>query len=469
MILTVQVPRDACYPERAFIAEVLLQDRLGLEIRMVQAPGSEVAVIGEDGRRLTMPDRFFPRASEHWLKPASLPELPLKTRPLVPGELPGLPGGGRLPVLFGEDPEESPLIRQGLLESHLALDVFGSAFFMLTRYEELVLPQRDWADRFPSWASLAGKAGFLDRPVVDEYLTLLWHQLRALWPGLRRNRSSYALRLSHDVDWPYATYGVPVGQVLRRLAGDVLVRHCPSLGFQRVRSLVAMGEEAYDLDPNNTFEFIMDVDEREGFPSLFNLIAGHTGPGMTDGVYTLDQPRIRHLMRRFRDRGHLLGLHPSFATFRDGKALGSELENLLRVAEAEQIRQDVWGARQHYLRWDAATTWRIYEQAGLSYDSTLSFADRAGFRCGTCHPFRTYDLQERHAQRLMERPLVAMDGTIFWKDYMDLPIEAALAVIRPLVEQCRAYAGEFVLLWHNTRLLTPKERRCYREIVAMAH
>jgi hypothetical protein len=257
-----------------------------------------------------------------------------------------------------------------------------------------------------------------------------------------------------------------MGKVLRRLAEDVLVRHDPGLGLQRIRSLVPRGREAYELDPNNTFEFIMDIDERQGRPSVFNLIAGHTGPGDTDGVYTLDQPRIRHLLRRFRDRGHELGLQPSFGTFRDPRALGEELATLLRVTEAEGIRQPAWGGRQHYLRWDAGTTWRIYEQAGLAYDSTVGYSDQVGFRCSTCHPFRAYDLRERRPLRLVERPLVAMDTSLF--EHMRLPLAAARDTLKPLVDQCRAYGGEFGLLWHNSRLLTPGERRCYREVVEMA-
>jgi hypothetical protein len=302
--------------------------------------------------------------------------------------------------------------------------------------------------------------------VIDEYLTLLWYQLRALWPGLSRRRSGYALRLSHDLDRPYATCGHSLGQCLQRLAGDVLVRRSLSLGLRRAQSLAALGGEAYDLDPNNTFDFIMDTDERLGRPSVFFLLAAHTGPEPKGGVYSLDQPRIRHLMRRFRDRGHELGLCPSVGTSGDPRALGTELGNLLRASEAEGIRQPAWGGRQHGLRWDAGTTWGIYEQAGLAYDSSVGYEDQIGFRCGTCRPFRTYDLRQRRPLDLVERPLVAMDTSLF--EHLKLPLAAVPDALRPLTDQCRAYGGEFALLWHNNGLLTPKQRLCYRDVVAMA-
>ena len=73
-----------------------------------------------------------------------------------------------------------------------------------------------------------------------------------------------------------------------------------------------------------------------------------------------------------------------------------EFERLISVAEEEGICQDVWGGRQHYLRWEAPTTWRAWEEAGLDYDSTLTFADHAGFRCGVCFEYPVYDILLRN-------------------------------------------------------------------------
>ena len=63
----------------------------------------------------------------------------------------------------------------------LGLDIFGSVFFMITRYEEVVKSDRDEYDRFPAAASLAYQEGFLDRPIVNEYLEILWTCMKRLW------------------------------------------------------------------------------------------------------------------------------------------------------------------------------------------------------------------------------------------------------------------------------------------------
>lgn len=68
----------------------------------------------------------------------------------------------------------------------------------------------------------------------------------------------------------------------------------------------------------------------------------------------------------------------------------------LRRGRAEEgIDQPVLGDRQHFLRWETSTTARLWDANGLDYDSTLSCADRPGFRCGTCREYPLYDLHER--------------------------------------------------------------------------
>ena len=63
--------------------------------------------------------------------------------------------------------------------------------FMLSRYEEVVKSDRDRFDRFPASASLAAQEGFLNRPIVNEYLEILWACLIRLWPQMQRNHAHF--------------------------------------------------------------------------------------------------------------------------------------------------------------------------------------------------------------------------------------------------------------------------------------
>ena len=93
------------------------------------------------------------------------------------------------------------------------------------------------------------------------------------------------------------------------------------------------------------------------------------------------------------------GFHPSFSTYRDAARTHEELTRLLRVAEAEGVQQDAVGRPQHFLRWANPDTWRNWDAAGLSYDCTLGYSEAVGFRTGTCHPYRVFDLVQREALR----------------------------------------------------------------------
>jgi len=53
--------------------------------------------------------------------------------------------------------------------------------------------------------------------------------------------------------------------------------------------------------------------------------------------------------------------------------------------------------------------WRLWSENGLFYDSTLTFADHADSRCGTCYEYPVCDLAKRKVLHLRERPLIAVE------------------------------------------------------------
>lgn len=453
-------------PERRYICHVLLGEFLGLDFELQESGRSDVRMTvagAEERRELILADLLFQTTEADWLTPASLPVTPLERwdtaqsaaaeAPLIASELPVI-YGGRLPngcfLSAGEDRIE------------LGLDVLGSAFFMLTRYEEVVSTERDSRDRFPATASLASRAGFLERPIVNEYLEVLWWALKRLWPNLQRSQRTYRIHLTHDVDETHCTAARSLPQVLRSATGDLIRRQSLPLAIRRLRSFGAVRGGDLDADICNTFDFIMSVSERLGLQSAFYFITDHTG-GAIDGTYAIRHPWVRQLLRRIHERGHEIGLHPSYKTFRDPDQIKRELNQLRDTARLEGITRERWGGRQHYLRWEAPTTWQAWEEAGLAYDSTLSFADLAGFRCGVCFEYPVFNVRTRCALKLRERPLILMEATVL--EYMGMKPAQALETARRLGSRCRLYQGDFTLLWHNTRLLTERERALYRQFL----
>jgi hypothetical protein len=433
--LLVEAP-PAYAPERRYILDVVLGDWLGLdwELRAAERTDVRISLLEEPAgdRAVLLPDGLFATRAEDWLTEAALPVVT---------------EAGGLPVLYGG------------VSPGLGIDVFGSAFFMLTRYEELVLADRDRYGRFPAAASVASRAGFLAMPIVDAYVELLWEALQRTWPRLRRAPRRYEVVLTHDVDDPLATLDHGPRDVARQLAGDVLRRREPRLAVRRARSL--LGDRR--LDPNNTFDFLMDVSERHGLRSAFYFLA-HREQRPRAGPYLFERPWVRALIGHIARRGHEVGLHPSFCTYRDPAAIREEFGRLRRVADAAGVRQDRWGGRQHFLRWANPDTWRGWEQAGLSYDSTVAYPDGIGFRAGTCHPYRAFDLQERRPLVLVERPFQVMDVTLL--PVMRRSPQGAQDVVLDVAAWCRRYGGCLGILWHNNTVLrSAREQRWYASLV----
>jgi len=450
--------------ERDYIHSLVLRDFLHLEVRTVVGSRGDVRLTTGDGPELVVADCLFRTPAEHWLTQDALPKQPLQTWQVAVSPVGGSLSNSEVPVIYGEALSNGTFCQIDDRGIRLGLDIFGSAFFMLTRYEELVKVETDAHERMPATASLAYQEGFLERPVVNEYVEILWNCLAKLWPHLQRRPRTYQVMLSHDVDHPLSVADKPWPAVVRNVGGDLLHRRDPFLSIRRLyaRSLSSSGK--FDADPNNTFDFILETSERHGLRSAFYFITDHSA-GAIDGDYSIEMPWLRRLMRKIHERGHEIGLHPSYNTFRDVAQTKREFDRLLKTTEEEGIGQDEWGGRQHYLRWDASATWQNWADVGLNYDSTMTFADRVGFRCGVCYAFRTFNLRKREPLRLLERPLIVMEATLFERAYMHRSPEDGLAKLLELAATCKAFNGQFTLLWHNSSLVTSRQKRLYTEAV----
>jgi hypothetical protein len=453
-------------PERHYSYDLFFREFLGLEFKLIEQSRSDIRITlsgDSQNQELVISDQLFQSQPQDWLTEKTLPKTPLGRWEIPPEFLNDTHGSVRsLPVIYGQKLSNRSFYESTGTSTKLGIDIFGSAFFMLTRYEETIKLERDRFDRFLFSASLAYKEGFLERPIVNEYLDLLWALLQRIWPNLKRGERDYRFVLSHDVDHPAWVAGKAWAIVLRNTAGDVMRRRDLGMALHRFTSRIRTGYQGYEHDPANQFDFMMSLSEQLGVKSAFNFISERTA-GEIDGHYDLRSPWIRRLLKCIHERGHELGLHTSFRTYQDPKQIKKEFDLLKQVCASEGIEQHEWGGRQHFLRWKGPATWQGWEDAGLAYDSTLGFSGHIGFRCGTCYEYPVYNLKTRRQLLLRERPLVVLDGTLF--DYMKLAEEEALWRIANLAKTCKAHHGDFTLLWHNSELLTQHQREFYRSII----
>jgi hypothetical protein len=347
---------------------------------------------------------------------------------------------------------------------HLNHDIFGSAFFLLSRYEEVVISERDNHDRFPAAASIAFKEGLLERPVVDEYVEVLWACISQLWPSQKRKDMKPKRYVSCDVDYPFDCTVESVSTLLKALAGDVLKRKNLGLGLLRIFRFICNKFGYYRFDDNYTFEWYMDTCEKLGIKAAFYFIPTSVEQG--NGCYELTEKRIIKLLKRIDERGHEIGVHGSYQTFCDLNKTVAQKTILEKALVLAGVQQQVKGNRQHYLRWDSAVTPELLDEAGFEYDSSGAFADHTGFRFGTAQEFSMWGWQSHKKLKLKQRPLVVMECSIILDKYMGLGARKEAYDYIHKLEQCtQHFGGNFTLLWHNSFLYEKKYKKLFVSIL----
>lgn len=375
-------------------------------------------------RVVIVPSPFF-KTSVYGTE-ASMPTLPLQ-------EVEGVP------LLFG-------LPETAWVETTLVVhaDIIAGAYFLLTRYEEIRRREvRDAHGRFPGKESLPYKAGFIHRPIVDEYGFLLREWLRQSGavvsePEKRINK----IWLTHDVDVPFYS------RTFRRVVAEAV----KGIGLKKALS---MYKGAITSDPYYTFPWLAKINRslkevagKNRCSSVFFIKAG--GNATQDKpVYRLDSKDIQALFALCQSENISIGLHSSYESGKNPKQVPVE-KKLLEKALKKTIRLN----RHHYLSSREPDDFNWLEMAGITDDFTMGYADVAGFRLGTCRPVRWISPLNKRLSEVVLHPLIIMDCTLSEPHYMNLNYEEALQYCRELITQVENVHGELTLLWHNNTVAT---------------
>jgi hypothetical protein len=457
--------------ERSYVFKIIFEEFLGLNYEWSLTSSSacnekKVVITFENFSQkcqLSWQDVLFQTPKENWLSLSSLPKQPLNNW-LVSRDLPEIRlTQDSVPVIYGKLLKNGTWFEACKSKINFGLDIAGSIFFMLTRYEELVIHDRDEYGCFPARSSLAFQTNFLERPIVDEYIEILWTSMKRLIPNLERKKHEYKVMLSHDVDAPFGAVNRSMMTVLKNAGGDIIKRMDFKLCTKRILAKVL---DDPVRDPYNTFDFILRVSDELGLKNTFFFKSGQSSPKF-DVFYDLNNPRIKKLFLEIYKRGHELGFHPSYESYNNREIMKAEYTRFRMFLQDMKIVQSKWGTRQHYLRWENPTTWEILEELGFDYDATLGYADRVGFRCGTCREYPVFNLKERKMLKLREQPLIIMEITLYDKAYMGLVGEEISDKIFELNNICRRFNGMFTLLWHNSNLAQSWQKAMYLKVLSL--
>ncbi len=357
----------------------------------------------------------------------SIPTLPLNTWEAIP-------------LLFGKPTVE--IIGETTV---LYADIIASSFFLISRYEESVnRTDRDEHGRIPGKKSLPFRAGFLTRPIVDEYgkafrKLLLENGLEIVEPKANFNK----IYLTHDAD-QVAHY-----RNFRGMAGAI------SRFFKNPEQTVKALQSYFgciEHDPWFSFPWLFDLSEklkseRPNLP-IENIVFIKPGGGnlMTDrplhNIQSNDFSKLFNLCRKYNAK---IGFHPSYQAAEEKELVSAEKEILETV-----IGEKVYYSRNHFLRSREPEDFQTLINARLTDDFTMAYADVAGFRLGTCRAVKWINPQNLELTSLTLHATTMMDSTLSDERYMQLEVDEAFAFAKKMIDTVKMHNGDLVLLWHNT-------------------
>ena len=320
-------------------------------------------------------------------------------------------------------------------------DLAAAAAWWLAGLQEAATTARDVHGRFPYGASLQAALGHAPghgggplRPAVDAYRAWLGGALRRAGvdvPGRTwgqpqaagQGGAGWAVALTHDLDALRT-------RRLRALAGG-LVRGRPAHAARRALGPDVRWQSALAL---------RDLARRHGVRSTWFVKPGAWAP--EDLGADLGTDRVRQFVRGLAAEGHAVGWHPGYGAHDHAARLRVERARFVdAVGHAPRL------ARTHFLRWSEPATPRLLARAGVRVDSSLGFSRHEGFRRGTSHPFRVFDVLADRPTALWEVPLAVMDTTLVARRGLgDDGVAAALAAT---FAAARRTGGVAVVLWHN--------------------
>lgn len=400
---------------------------------------------------------------EYYMKPES---IPCEIKKYAPCEMENVQD---IISIYNEG--EELYIRDVKEESRIIttnIDFISDAFFMLSRYEEVVnwsLAHNERYGRFPAAQALSYKFGFLERPIVNEYIELLWEIIKSFGIGIYIRKKwlrgrKFAACLSHDVDMPTKYKHKSIYSSAKTFL-SMLLKQCSikkSIAFARGY----IKHRFFVKDLYWTFDKLIELENSYGFYSSFYFMGGGTSD--LDSNY-INRKEIKSLIELLYRSGFEVGYHGSVNSFLSPGLMKLEKRKLDVLFEGVTL-----GSRQHFLMFRPPYTWRYQEDSGLLYDTSMGFPESPGFRSGICFPYKPYDLLENRVMDIWEIPLIAMDTTMY--SYLKLSKEETLDRIIHLIDTVRRYEGVFTLLVHNNSFEDFKDSKwdaIYEEILCYVH
>ncbi len=319
------------------------------------------------------------------------------------------------------------------LDGSNRFDPFASCFFLLSRFEEYSASEFDEHGRFSGRMAWGGEE-LLMFPWADIWRKEVHDTLALLYPNFRSDVAPLRSVASIDIDSAFAYRYKGVRRTMGAVVLDIL-RFKPLNAYKRLKCVLAN-----EVDPFDTYENILDTCLSQQIElRCFFLLADRSRYDINIDFRT---PQLHERIEDMHDGGATVGIHPGYESHNDVRVLAKEIGRLQSI-----LGEKIQHSRQHFLKFRLPVTYRRLLECGITHDHSMGYADFPGFRAGTAHPFKWFDVERNETTALNIHPIIVMDSTLH--TYRALNPSQAMEVIAQLRASMRKTGGDFVSLWHN--------------------
>lgn len=330
----------------------------------------------------------------------------------------------------------------------LPFDIFAASFYLLSRYEEYLPHEKDQYGRYLHTNSIAYKEGFLDTPLVNQWMLAFNRQLQqhADW---HPKESSFTFCPTYDIDIAYSYRHQPVIKNIAAFYRDLLQGK-----FEQVveRANVYSGKKP---DPFDVYDWLHLLHRQHQLaPVYFFLLADKRG------AYDKNIPPRNTAMKQLvqqHARQYQTGIHPSWQSGDSEVVLGKEINSLKNI-----LGTAVQHSRQHYIRMQLPDTYNRLLQQGITEEYSMGYGTVNGFRASYAQPYYWYNLLKEETTQLCIHPFCYMDATcIFSQRYTT---EQASMELQHYYNAVQSVNGELITIFHNHFLTEQPEWLPWRDV-----
>lgn len=337
----------------------------------------------------------------------------------------------------------------GIPGGDFPFDIFSASFYLVSRYEEYLPHQKDSYGRYDPRQSLAYREGFLERPLVNEWMKAFRQAIRSRFPTLFLPEPIFRFVPTYDIDVAFAYRCRGTVRGAGGWVRDLLNGNFTQVS-QRFRVVVKGARDPYDV-----YEWLDALHIRYRLRPIYFFLLADRKAGYDRNIDPR-KPAFRALVR-YHAMGYAMGIHPSWQSGDNALLLASEKARMEDFAGRE-----ITASRQHYIRMNLPDTYRRLAALGIQDDYSMGYGSMNGFRASLSSAYTWYDVQEESATGLRIHPFCFMDANALFEE--GLRPGQAFEALQHMHGRVKQTGGTLYTIFHNNVLGSHSTHPGWKEV-----